>query len=163
MADELTGGCACGGVRYRLLAQPVWTHCCHCTWCQRETGSAFAINALVEFDRVEVTTGRPEPLRTPSASGRGQIITRCPDCRGALWSTYGGGPAILFLRAGTLDQRQRVTPDIHIYTASKLPWVQIPPGALSVPEFYDYRETWPAEAWERRRTAIARYRATHPG
>jgi hypothetical protein len=163
MADELTGGCACGAVRYRLLAPPIWTHCCHCTWCQRETGSAFAINALVEFDRVEVTAGQPEPLLTPSASGRGQVITRCPDCRVALWSTYGGGPAILFVRAGTLDQRQSITPDIHIYTASKLPWVQIPPGARSVPEFYDYRETWPAASYERRGAAIARYRAAHPG
>jgi hypothetical protein len=158
MADELTGGCACGGVRYRLLARPLWTHCCHCTWCQRETGSAFAINALVEFDRVEVTAGRPEPLLTPSASGRGQVITRCPDCRVALWSAY-GGPAILFVRAGTLDQRQRIVPDIHIFTASKLPWVRIPPGARSVPEFYSYRETWPDEAWKRREAAIMRYRA----
>ena len=162
MPDELTGGCACGAVRYRLLAPPIWTHCCHCTWCQRETGSAFAINALVEFDRVEVTAGRPEPLLTPSASGRGQTITRCPDCRVALWSVY-SGPAILFVRAGTLDQRQSVTPDIHIYTSTKLSWVQIPPGARSVPEFYSYRDTWPAKAWERRREAIARHRAAHPG
>ena len=158
---DLAGGCACGAVRYRMPA-PIWTHCCHCTWCQRETGSAFAVNAMVEADRVEVTAGRPVAVRTPSESGRGQLVTRCPDCRVALWSTY-SAPAILFVRAGTLDRPGAVVPDIHIFTASKLPWVEIPPGARAVPKFYDYAETWPPEALARREAAIARHRDSAPG
>jgi hypothetical protein len=153
--EELTGGCACGAVRYRLASRPIWVHCCHCTDCQRETGSGFAVNALIEADRVELTAGRPAPILTPSASGRGQTIWRCAACQVALWSNYGGNGAIHFVRAGTLDRPERITPDIHIYTASKLPWLAIPAGARAVPRFYDYEDTWPAEAWERRQVALA--------
>lgn len=160
--SELTGGCACQGVRYRLLDQPIWTHCCHCTWCQRETGSAFAINGMIEADRVELTEGRPFEIWTPSESGAGQVIARCLDCQVAVWSTY-SEPAILFLRVGTLDDPTLVTPDIHIYTASKLPWVQLPEGMLAVPRFYDYPEVWPAATWARRKAAIARHSAGRRG
>ena len=150
---ELTGGCTCGAVRYRLASAPMFTHCCHCTWCQRETGSAFAVNALIEADRVAVE-GETEAVETPSASGAGQVIHRCPACRVAVWSTYSGaGTAVRFLRVGTLDAGHAVTPDIHIFTSTKRPWVVLPEGALAVPEFYSYRQTWPDEAY-------ARYRAT---
>jgi hypothetical protein len=152
--EQLTGGCACGAVRYRLAAAPIWVHCCHCTSCQRETGSGFAVNALIEADRVELASGRPAPILTPSESGKGQTIWRCPDCQVALWSNYGGNAAIHFVRAGTLDRPGTIAPDIHIYTASKLPWVAIPAGARAVPRFYDYRSTWPAEAWARREAAL---------
>lgn len=154
--DDLVGGCACGAVRYRLASAPLWAHCCHCTYCQRETGSAFAVNALIEADRVELTAGRPVAILTPSESGRGQKIWRCPGCQVALWSNYGGRDAIHFLRAGTLDRPGSVVPDIHIYTASKLPWVAIPANARLVPRFYDYESTLPAEAFQRRQAAIAR-------
>ena len=119
---EFEGGCACGAVRYRLNAAPMFVHCCHCTSCQTETGSAFAVNALIEADEVGTTKGAAEPLLTPSESGRGQTIWRCPDCRVALWSNYaGGGGAIRFVRVGTLDTPAALPPDIHIYTRSKLP------------------------------------------
>ena len=153
---ELAGGCACGAVRYRLASAPFWVHCCHCTSCQRETGSGFAINALIEADRVELTAGAPVPLLTPSESGRGQKIWRCPACQVALWSNYGGRDAIHFLRAGTLDRPAAIVPDIHIYTASRLPWVTIPAGARAVQHFYDYDAVLPAEASARRRAALAR-------
>ncbi len=146
-------------MRYRLASAPIWVHCCHCTSCQRETGSGFAVNALIEADRVEITAGRPVPILTPSESGRGQTIWRCPVCQVALWSNYGGNAAIHFVRAGTLDRPGAVLPDIHIYTASKLPWVTIPAGARAVPRFYDYHSTWPAEAWERRAAALRRQAA----
>jgi hypothetical protein len=155
--DALTGGCACDGVRYRLVSLPIWVHCCHCTACQRETGSGFAVNALIEADRVELAAGRPAPILTPSESGKGQAIWRCPACQVALWSNYGGNAAIRFVRAGTLDRPGRIVPDIHIYTASKLPWVALPAGARAVPCFYDYRSTWPAEAWARREAALGRH------
>ena len=148
----LEGGCTCGAVRYRMTGAPLFVHCCHCRWCQRETGAAFALNALIEADRVVVLKGAPEAVPTPSASGRGQRIARCPECRVALWSNYAGaGDAIRFVRVGTLDQPDRLPPDIHIYTASKQPWVVIPPGVPAVPEYYSARDHWPAASLARRK------------
>jgi len=149
---QMEGGCACGEVRYRVQGKPMFVHCCHCTSCQRETGSAFVINALYESDRVIPTKGSPEPILTPSESGRGQQVWRCPSCQVALWSNYGGAvDQIRFLRVGTLDRPGDVPPDIHIYTRSKLPWVTLPAGALAVEAYYDSRKVWPAESLERRK------------
>jgi hypothetical protein len=152
--DPLEGGCACRVVRYRLRAAPLYVHCCHCRWCQRETGSAFALNALIEATRVELLAGPHEDILTPSHSGEGQVIARCPSCRVAVWSLYGSNPAIRFIRVGTLDEPDRCPPDIHIFTASKQPWVVLPEGARAEPEFYSYRETWPEESWARRAAAM---------
>ena len=128
----MEGGCACGGVRYRMTGAPIFVHCCHCRWCQRESGAAFALNALIEADRVVLLKGEPERVATPSASGKGQTFARCPDCHVALWSNYAGaGDLVNFVRVGTLDQPDRLPPDIHIYTASKQPWVVIPEGMPS--------------------------------
>lgn len=144
MAEEaLEGGCACGTVRYRMLGPPLIVHCCHCTWCQRETGSAFALTAYIETALVVLTKAAPEQVTTPSASGKGQIIARCPTCRVAVWSHYAGaGPRIAFVRVGTLDAPGGLTPDIHIFTSTKLPWVVIPEGARTVPEYYRRSEVW---------------------
>jgi len=152
----LEGGCTCGQVRYRMTTPPIYVHCCHCRWCQRETGAAFALNAMIEADRVEVLQGSPEAVMTPSLSGKGQKITRCPSCRIALWSNYAGaGDAIHFIRVGTLDDPDRLPPDIHIFTASKQPWVVLPDGALNFPEYYDRNAVWPAESLARRKAALA--------
>lgn len=149
---QLEGGCACGAVRYRLNSAPMFVHCCHCTSCQTETGSAFVINALIESDRVETLDGAPEAVMTPSESGRGQQVWRCPECRAALWSNYGGAKDLIrFVRVGTLDAPAALPPDIHIYTRSKLPWVRLPDGALAVEGYYDSREVWPQDSLERRK------------
>jgi hypothetical protein len=149
------GGCACGAVRYRLSSRPMFVHCCHCTACQTETGSAFVLNALVEPDRVELLAGAPEPVPTPSESGKGQMVHRCPDCRVALWSNYGGaGDLIRFVRVGTLDEPGRLPPDVHIYTRSKLPWVVLPEGVPAFEAYYSSAELWPPESLERRDRAL---------
>ena len=146
-----TGGCTCRQVRYRMTSRPLFVHCCHCRWCQRETGSAFVLNAMIEADRVELLAGAPEMVMTPSQSGKGQKIWRCPACRVALWSNYSGaGDKVRFVRVGTLDDPDALPPDIHIYTMSKQPWVVLPQGARAVPEFYDIRTAWPKESLERR-------------
>ena len=148
----LEGGCTCRAVRYRMTSKPMFVHCCHCRWCQRETGTAFALNAMIEADRVEVLSGAPELVNTPSNSGKGQKIARCPTCKVALWSNYAGaGDKIRFVRVGTLDQPDRLPPDIHIFTASKQPWVVLPPDTPAVPEYYDREKVWPAESLARRR------------
>jgi hypothetical protein len=157
MGETFEGGCTCRRVRYRLASSPLFVNCCHCRWCQRETGSAFAINAMIEADRVELLAGRPEPVMTPSESGKGQKIWRCPACRVALWSNYAGaGDAVNFVRVGTLDEPDRLPPDIHIFTASKQPWVVLPPGVPAVEEYYDRSEHWPRESLERREALLAR-------
>ncbi|MGZ5272173.1 MAG: GFA family protein [Ramlibacter sp.] len=147
----LDGGCDCGQVRYRMLTRPLFVHCCHCRWCQRESGASFALNAMLEADRVVHLGAEPELVHTPSASGRGQDIARCPRCKVAVWSNYAGaGPLVRFVRVGTLDQPDLLPPDIHIFTASKQPWVVIPPGAATVPEYYDREQHWPPESLARR-------------
>jgi hypothetical protein len=144
------GGCACGAVRYRMESEPLFVHCCHCTWCQRETGTAFALNALIEADRVTLLKGEPAVVETPSNSGKGQDIWRCPDCSVALWSDYVGFRGnVHFIRVGTLDEAHRMPPDIHIFTASKQPWVIIPDGQPAVEVYYRSKEYWPAESLER--------------
>src|SRR5258708_14563128 len=111
-----------------MTSAPMYVHCCHCTWCQRETGASFALNAMIEADRVVLLQGEPEVVNTPSNSGKGQKIARCPTCRIALWSNYGGaGDRVRFVRVGTLDEAGRLPPDIHIFTSTQQPWVLIPP------------------------------------
>ena len=154
MKAALEGGCACGAVRYRLASRPMFVNCCHCTWCQRETGSAFVINAIIERARV-VVAGETEAVITPSESGRGQVIHRCPACRVALWSHYGGRLKVAFVRAGTLDDATAVAPSAHIFTRSKLPWVVLPEGQPAFEIFYDYQTQWPAESLARRDAALA--------
>ena len=151
----LGGGCTCRAIRYRMTSAPLIVHACHCTWCQRESGSAFAQNALIEADRVILESGTPEVVLTPSNSGKGQRITRCPACRIALWSNYfGAGEKLRFVRVGTLDEPYRFPPDIHIFTSTKQPWVILPPGKPSVPEYYDSKKYWPAESLDRRRVCF---------
>jgi hypothetical protein len=151
MTDRLEGGCACGAVRYRLTAAPMFVHCCHCRDCQRQTGSAFVLNALIETDRIAMLAGAPVPVRVPTDSGAPHDIYRCPACQTALWSDYGGRPALRFVRVGTLDEPAAVTPDVHIYTRSKLPWIALPTGAPAFEEYYDMQAVWPAASLARRR------------
>jgi hypothetical protein len=154
---RLDGGCTCRAVRYRMTAKPLFVHCCHCRWCQRETGASFALNAMIESDRVVLLGGTPEVVVTPSNSGKGQKIARCPQCRIALWSNYGGaGDVVRFVRVGTLDKPDRLPPDIHIFTSSKQPWVVLPRGTPVVKEFYDREKYWPKASLKRRLALLAR-------
>ena len=157
MFQPLEGGCDCRTVRYRLESRPLFVHCCHCRWCQRETGASFALNALIESDRVQLLHGEPEIVDTPSNSGKGQKIARCPKCRLALWSNYSGaGDAIRFIRVGTLDNPDAFPPDIHIFTSTRQPWVILPHGVPAVPEYYKSSEVWPKESLERRAKVLGR-------
>jgi hypothetical protein len=140
-----------------MSGRPLFVHCCHCRWCQRETGSAFAVNALIESDRVSLLQGDVQVIDTPSESGQGQRIARCPECRVAVWSNYGGmGDLVRFVRVGTLDDPDALAPDIHIFTESKLPWVRLPEDAPSVPGYYRASEFWSRESLERRAALKAR-------
>ncbi len=161
------GGCDCGAVRYRVESAPLFVHCCHCRWCQRESGASFALNAMIEADRVTPLGVAPELVHTPSESGSGQLIARCPACKVAVWSHYSGaGPLIRFVRVGTLDNPDLLPPDIHIFTASKQPWVVLAQGAPAVSVYYDRNDHWPEESLARHRLLlplIEAYQAAKPG
>jgi hypothetical protein len=159
-AEHFDGGCTCGHVRYRMSSRPMFVHCCHCRWCQRQTGTAFALNALIEADRVQLLEGDVELVAVPSPSGKGQKIWRCPTCRIAVWSNYGGaGDAVRFIRVGTLDNPDAFPPDIHIHTSSKQPWVVLPKGVPTFETSYKLADVWPKEAQERRAAAIEAYQS----
>lgn len=161
------GGCDCRRVRYRLESAPLVVHCCHCRWCQRETGTSFALNAMIESDRVTNLGAQPELVRTPSDSGLGQWIARCPGCRIAVWSHYAGsGPVTKFVRVGTLDNPDLLPPDVHIFTASRQPWVVLPPGAPAFEAYYEREKLWPPQSLARRAAIlplIEAYQASQRG
>jgi hypothetical protein len=147
----LDGGCDCGLVRYRMTTRPLIVHCCHCRWCQRESGAAFALNAMIEADRVVHLGQEPDLIDTPSHSGKGQKIARCPACRIAVWSNYAGaGPIFRFVRVGTLDEPDHLPPDIHIFTNTKQPWVVLGEAVPAVAEYYDRKVYWRPESLARR-------------
>ena len=158
MPHDMTGRCGCGEVAFRLTDAPIIVHACHCTWCQRETGSAFALNGVIEADRVEVTRGAPVAVDLPSASGGGQRVMRCPACQVALWSQYpGGSPALAYVRMGTLDDTSGVVPSVHIFTSTKQPWLTLPDDGPPVFEnFYRPSTVLSAEGYARFKTAIGR-------
>ena len=148
MSDAREGGCSCGAVRYRLTSEPLFVHCCHCLDCQRQSGSAFVINVLIEADRVELLAGEPEPVPVPRSGGKKQRIFRCPTCRVAVYSTYTRA-AVFFVRAGTLDEPSSIEPDVHIYTRSKVPWVELLESTPAFRTYYDTEKLWPAASLER--------------
>jgi hypothetical protein len=151
MTDQLEGGCACGAVRYRMTSAPLFVHCCHCRDCQRQTGSAFVLNALIETARVELLGAQPVRFAMPTDSGRPHGVYRCSTCGTAVWSEYGGVETIRFVRVGTLDDPQALRPDVHIYTRSKQPWLTLPAGVPAFEAYYDAKTLWPAASLERRR------------
>lgn len=157
----MLGRCTCGDIRYRLAAGPLFVHACHCTWCQRETGTAFALNAMIESDFVEVLQGAPELVVTPSNSGKGQEIARCPRCRVAVYSHYAGARrSVAFVRVGTLENPGALSPDIHIFTATKLPWLVLDGRVPVVAEYDDRKQHWPQDSLARFAALRARQQNT---
>jgi hypothetical protein len=153
MSGEPEGGCACGALRYRLASEPMFVHCCHCLNCQRQTGSAFVVNLLVEAERVEILAGAPQAVAAPRDDGSVQRIFRCAECQVAIFSEY-GRPEVRFVRAGTLDDPTEVTPDVHIYTRSKVGWVALPPETPAFDAYYDSRQLWPADSLRRLKAVL---------
>jgi len=149
------GGCACGHVRYEMTSKPMIIHCCHCRWCQRESGASFAVNALIEADRVKITKGDVAEILVPSISGAGQRFARCPNCQVTLWTNYlalsgGLGEVVRFIRVGTLDNPDPFSPDVHIFTSTKQPWVILPPDVPAFEEYFVIKDIWSPESLVRR-------------
>jgi len=158
MHYPLQGGCSCKQIRYQLKSPPLFVNCCHCRWWQRATGSAFVIDAMIEDENVALLTSSPELVETPSESGKGQKIYRCPTCKIALWSHYSGaGPHVYFIRVGTLDNPDTLPPNIHIFIESKQPWVILPDAVPRVPQYYDRKQLWPLESQKRLQTLYSKH------
>jgi len=151
MSEAFEGGCGCGAVRYRLTSAPMFVQCCHCLDCQRQTGSAFVLNGLIEADRIEVLSGEPQPVAMPAPSGGPHDIYRCPTCATALWSDYSRRGVMLFVRIATLDCTDVLQPGAHIFTRSKVPWITLPPDMPAFEVYYDTATLWPEESLARRR------------
>ena len=152
----MEGRCTCGAMHYRMTRRPLFVHACHCSWCQRESGSAFALNAMIEAEFLVVLAGEPEEVPTPSNSGKGQVIARCPACKVALWSHYGGVRTVAFVRVGTLEKPGECPPDIHIFTATKLDWLVLDGRVPVVAEYYDRKVMWPEESLRRREVMLGK-------
>ena len=167
MAESYSGSCFCGAVKYRLTSKPMFVHCCHCRDCQRQVGSAFAINAIIERDRIELLSGEPVPREMTTDSGRPHDIYRCPNCLSALWSDYGRRQVMVFVRVATLDEPSALPPDVHIFTRSKVGWVDLSqpaPGATTgrpakvCEVYYDMKTEWPADSLARREALLGKGR-----
>ena len=148
----MEGGCTCGAVRYRLTDRPLVVHCCHCTWCQRLSGSAFALNAWIESGLVQLLAGAPEDVAVPAPSGAPYAVARCRACGTALWGTF-GAPVFRFVRSGTLDDPAALPPDVHIHAATKVPWLALGSETPVFGEYYRRSEVWRPEALARFRAA----------
>jgi hypothetical protein len=109
------------------------------------------VNALIETDRVELLSGGTDAVPVPTDSGRPHLIHRCPTCKTALWSHYGGRQPLSFVRVCTLDDPSALPPDVHIYTRAKLPWIVLPAGVPAFEVYYDSKTLWPPESLERRK------------
>ena len=144
--NSVEGGCSCGAVRYALRAKPMIVHACHCTDCQRLTGSAFVLNAWIERDQVRLLSGEPVACKLPTGQ-RGGTVYFCGQCRTYVWTEY--TPGFRFVRVGTLDDPKQFAPDMHIWTRSKQPWLALPEGVRAFETYYDRDQEWPADSLAR--------------
>ena len=151
MTTPLSGGCACGAVRFSLKAAPIIVHCCHCNNCQRQNGTAFAVNAVIETAHIEFA-GAIEVVPVPR-EGQPHDIHRCASCKVAVWSDYGRRPGLRFVKVGALDDAEALVPDVHIFTRGKLDWVKLPEGVPAFEEFYPHKTFWTPEQSARWRAA----------
>jgi len=149
LSTPLTGGCKCGKVRFRLESAPIITHCCHCRGCQKQSGSAFRINVMIETDRLAILEGEPRPFQGDD----GQNEMQCPSCEFCIWAYHRHfGDAIAFIGVGVLDEGERLPPEAHFFIRSKHPWIVLPPD---IPAFQELGDTGKVGARERVMAVLA--------
>lgn len=156
----LTGGCACGAVRYEIDAVPIFVNNCHCTLCQRQTGSTSVVNMFVEGDKLHQLSGETIRHVVKAGSGGDHVIVRCAACGTAMWSFYPRmGELGAGVRAGTLDDPAAVRPDAAIFVADRMPWVTLPEGIPQFETTYNPAELLPPERFQRLAALIERAKA----
>lgn len=118
----------CGAVQYRVSGEPLTFYACHCTDCQRRSGAAFGLSLLYPRTAVELLQGATALHTAAVENGRIKRAVACPSCGIQVWGISGRNPDVLVVRPGTLDDRTGLAPVAHMWTRSRQPWVQIPPG-----------------------------------
>ena len=155
MAKKVTGGCACGSIRYQLLDKPMFVHCCHCDDCQRLTGSAFVLNAIIETQAIKLLSGKPVAVPVPRENGPHEIY-RCPRCQTPVWSEYGHKPNIRYVRVGTLDKPGRAEARrAHLHPVES-EVAQLPKRTPSFRDYYNTSKLWPKASFKRLNAALGR-------
>lgn len=160
----ITGGCHCAAVRYRILTAPLFCYACHCIDCQKDTGSAFALHAVIEAFNIKVISEtRPKLLTLIQDPSKPQAKSRhslCPKCGTVLW---GNDPqwdhAVSNVRIGTLDFPGIMEPDMHMFVGSKLGWIDLPKDAKTSRRGFDYKTTWPKSSLKRLEICLERFEA----
>jgi hypothetical protein len=132
MGTPRDGGCQCGGVRYRLEGEPLGLAVCHCTECQRQSGSAFGMSLAIPREAFRLLAGELKRFSVRCDSGRIKECAFCPSCGTRIHHRV--GEAVLSLKPGTLDDTSWLSPDAHYWTKRKQPWAPIPDGARCFPD-----------------------------
>ncbi|MGZ5870506.1 MAG: GFA family protein [Bradyrhizobium sp.] len=150
-ALPLSGGCPCEAVRFAVNAMPLLVYACHCTECQRWSGSAFSLSMPVASDSFALTCGKPRPWRRTGASGFESTYWFCGDCGGRVYGQRDSRPDIIAVRAGTLDDTSWLRPIAHVYLRSAQAWERIPNNAegfeVMPKEFWSLSEKW-QQLWQ---------------
>lgn len=153
----IEGRCACGGVHFRLTKAPIFVEACHCHDCQRLSGAPFSLRGWIEEDAVELTAGIPTSHTLPSGSGADHDLIACAECGSPLWSWYHNMPeGVVAVHAGTLADLAVMTPQAHIFTRSKQPWLELPEDTPSFETRYAIEDVWPSGAVSRVGVALSR-------
>lgn len=148
MQLPLTGGCQCGGLRYEVRAEPLSVYVCHCTECQRQSGSAFAMSAVVPRPALVYLSGRPKRCSRKADSGNTIDGDFCPDCGVRLAHYPSANDKVAILKPGTLDDTRWLVPVGHIWTRSAQAWVTIPDDTVRFAGHPDVARL--IDAWQRR-------------
>jgi hypothetical protein len=141
-AEALTGGCVCGAVRYTWTPSIKFkSYACHCTDCQKRSGSSFSLQQLaleadfaVEGDMIEGGFTQP--------SGARALLFACPKCHSRIYGANDTRPGVLIIRAGTFDHNKSISPDVHVWVRSKQPWIALPPEAKVMDTQPDTADGW---------------------
>jgi hypothetical protein len=137
------GSCNCQSVQYTITDAPLFTHLCHCTKCQKRTGSAFVLNIMVFVNDIALTSAAPESYTTITDSGSELTTFACSSCRDILYHTHPEFARIVMIAGGTVDDPGWIKPQAHIFVRSKQPWLELSNDIPAYLEMYQLEDTWP--------------------
>lgn len=142
------GRCLCGEISYQIIDKPLFTHACHCTDCQKVTGSAFGLSMFILRQDFQMLSGTPTVAHPPQQYGVAAIYA-CGDCGCAIYRTHSYLDKFVFPFPGTFDDTTWVKPQAHIYTRSKQPWVQLADDEPAFEKQYKRDDVWPEASLKR--------------
>lgn len=153
MQLPLRGACQCRAVRYEISQEPLTIYACHCTDCQRQSGSAFSLSMIVPREAVTIVAGQPKEWIRRTESGRLVSCLLCGDCGSRLYHNPKTNEAITIVKSGTLDESRGLDPVGHIWTRSAQSWFPIPTDSIRY-EVQPPSLSVLTEAWKARRNTV---------